>query len=353
MLYVCQLDRSTGKYGVCDTDDGVVDFVAKDELLHIVNKLGVAVKGVKGNTIQVVSVTKQIMQTGFGRIEDMVRKLVSNWGEETCMEVARQAHFVKQIKGLPLDEMQKVTANYVYPKSIQDAVMDAQKYTNQVHEVNVTDKNAVVDALRNHVCLVLQHKTNGVLTSFVCTGSFAVEDAIYEPGFFDAVYLTKQLYGYTYNIDKVRPVRPESDKPKNPSLLNVMSCSLRFRNDGVHHDKGNMVLSSPFYTVNLDRLFGMYILDNPSQLGNTILGEFHRSKHLGTYDFDFDMYQDVLRCCEDGTNYFGNHDMFIKYVNTDNLQKAVEVNSIIERFQSDFDYLEKLRGRGYSFYYKS
>lgn len=353
MLYVCQYDRISKTYGVCDTDDGVIDMVSKEELLNIVHKLGIPVNGVKGNTIQVVSVSKQIVQTGFGRIQDMVNHLVSNWGEETCMTVARDAHFVKQIKGLPLEEMQKVTASYIYPKSIQDAVMDAQKYTNQVHEVNITDKNAVVNALRSHVCLVLQHKTNGVLTAFVCTGSFAVEDSIYEPGFFDAIYLTKQLYNYTYNIEKVRPSRKDSDKPKNPSLLNVMSCSLRFRNDGVHHDKGNMILSSPFYTVNLDRLFGMYVLDNPSQLGNTILGEFHRSKHLGTYDFDFQMYQEVLQCCEDGTNYFGNEDYFMRYVDTENLQKAVEVTSIIERFQNDFDYIEKLRGRGYSFYYKS
>lgn len=352
MLYVCQFNRQTGRYGVCDTDDGAIDLVTKNELLHIVNKLKIPIKGVKGNTIQVVSITKQIMQSEFGKIEDMVNKLVSNWNEETCLEVARGAHFVKQIKGLPIEEMRKVTASQIYPKSIQDAVMDAQKYTNQVHEVNVTDKNAVIDALRNHVCLVLQHKTSGVLTSFVCTGSFAVEDAIYESGFFDAVYLTKQLYGYTYNIEKVRPARPDDGKPKNPNLLNVMSCALRFRNDGVHHDKGNMVLSSPFYTVNLERLFGMYILDNPSQLGNTILGEFHRSSHLGTYDFDFNMYQDVLKCCLDGTNYFGNEDNFLKYVNTQNLQKGVEITGIMERFQNDFDYLEYLRGQGYSFNYR-
>lgn len=352
MLYVCQYNRQTKEYGVCDTDDGAIDNVTKDQLLHIVHNLKIPIKGVKGNAVEVVSVTKQIMKSEFGKVQNMVTSLVDTWGEDTCMEVARGAHFVRQIKGLPLEEMRKVTAEYIYPKSIQDAVADAQKYTNQVHEVDVTNKSAVIDALYNNVCLVLQHKTSGVLTSFVCTGSFGVEDAIYEPGFFDAVYLTKQLYNYTYNIEKVRPQRKDDGKPKNPNLLNVMSCSLRFRNDGVHHDKGNMVLSSPFYTVNLDRLFGMYILDNPSQLGNTILGEFHRSSHLGTYDFDFDMYKDVLKCCEDGTNYFGMADNFLKYVDTENITKAIDITTIIERFQGDFDYIEYLRGQGYSFKYK-
>lgn len=349
MLYVSQYDRRNNVYGVTDTEDGTTDLVTKEEVLYAVNNCKLRIKGVKGNTIQVVSVTKQINETGFGRFQDMVSKLVGSWGEETCMEVARSAHFVKKIKGLPIDEMRKVTAEYVYPKNIQDAVSQAQQYTNQVHEVNVTDRNAVVNALQNNVCLVLQHKTNGVLTSFICTGSFAVEDAIYEPGFFDAVYLTRQLYNYTYNIDKVRPKNPNSDaKEKNPNMFNVMSCALRFRNDGVHHDKGNMVLSNPFYTVNFDRLFGMYILDNPSQLGNTILGEFKRSEHLGTYDFDFDMYKDVLDCCLDGTNYFGNHDKFMTYVDGSKACK-VPVDELIERFQSDFDYIEFLRGRGFSF----
>lgn len=349
MLYVSQYDRKHNMYGVTDTEDGTTDAISKEDLLDAVHRLKLKVRGVKGNTIEVVSVTKQINEVGFGRFQDMVSKLVGSWDEEACMEVARSAHFVKKIKGLPIDEMRKVTAEYVYPKNIQDAVSQAQQYTNQVHEVNVTDRNAVIDALKNNVCLMLQHKTNGVLTSFICTGSFAVEDSIYELGFFDAVYLTRQLYSYTYNIDKVRPKSPNADaKEKNPSMLNVMSCALRFRNDGVHHDKGNMVLSNPFYTVNLDRLFGMYILDNPSQLGNTILGEFKRSEHLGTYDFDFDMYKDVLACCLDGTNYFGNHDKFMEYVDGSKGCK-VSIDELIERFQSDFDYMEFLRGRGYSF----
>lgn len=349
MLYVSQYNRKSNLYGVTDTEDGVTEFYPKENLLSFVHDAGIRIKGIKGNTVNVVSVTKQINDIGFGRFKDMVAKLVDSWSEEACMEVARSAHFVKKIKGLPIEEMRKVTVDNIYPKNIQDAVSQAQQYTNQVHEVNVTDRNAVVNALKNNVCLVLQHKTNWVLTSFICTGSFAVEDSIYEPGFFDAVYLTRQLYGYTYNIDKVRPKNPNAEaKEKNPNMFNVMSCALRFRNDGVHHDKGNMVLSNPFYTVNFDRLFGMYILDNPSQLGNTILGEFHRSEHLGTYDFDFDMYKDVLDCCLDGTNYFGNHDKFMEYVDGSKSCK-VSIDELIERYQSDFDYIEFLRGRGYSF----
>lgn len=352
MLYVCQFNRKLNKYGVCDTDDGVVDLVSKDELFNIVNKVGIPIKGVIGNKIEVVKMSNQVVNSAFNRIRDMVINLVSTWGEESCMEVARSAHFVKKIKGLPLDEMRQVTIDHIYPKNIQEVVNDAQKYTNMVHEVDISNKASVIDALNNNVCLVLQYKTNGVLTAFVCTGSFAIEDLIYEQGFFDAVYLTKQLYNYTYNIEKVRKPVDTSNKVKNPNLLNVMSCSLRFRNDGVHHDKGNMVISSPFYTVNLERLFGMFILDNPSQLGNTILEEFKRGSHLGIYDFDFDMYNDVLKCCLDGVNYFNNKDNFMKYVNTENLNKGVEVLGIIERFQNDFDYIKYLRGQGYSFSYK-
>lgn len=350
MFYISQYDRQLGKYGITDTSDGVINFYTADEIHFIVKKYGFDIKGVSKNKIEVVSMAKQVLNHGFGQIKAQVLQLVSTWNEETCLTIARQVHFVKQIKGLPLDEMQVVTASYIYPKSIEEVVLDAQKYTNNICEVNVADKNSVIDALKNNVCLVLQHKTNGALTAFVCTGSFAVSDSVYQPGFFDSVYLTKQLYNYTYNIEKVRPEIDTSSKEHNPDMLNVMSCSLRFRNDGVHHDKGNLVLSSPFYTLNLANLFKMYILDSPSQLGNTIISEFNRGKHTGMYDFDFDMWLDVLRCCQDGTNYFGNEDMFMKYVNTQTLSKPIEYSSIIKRFQKDFDYIEKLRGNGYSFW---
>lgn len=350
MLYVSSYDRRRGLYGITDTDDGAVEYYKKADVLAIAKQLsaaGLGINGVSGSQVNVVSLTRQVMGVGFAQVEKQVDALIAGWSEYTCMEVARKASFVKKIKGQPIDEMRRITKSYVYPDSIQSAVQNAAQYTNQFREVNVSDKNAVVDALLNNVCLVLQHKTNGVLTSFVCTASLGVVDSIYGQGFFDGVYLTKQLYGYTYEADKLKP-RTDRATKRSPSLLNVFSCSLRFRNDGKYHDKGNMVLSSPFYTVNLDRLFSVYVLDNPARMGDTISAEFQRSKHTGVYDFDFDMFRSVMMDVQSGTNTF-NEAAMKRYMTGVTLQSGVTMPDIVDRYDRDFKYMRKLRVSGVSF----
>lgn len=347
MFYVSSMDRVSGLYGVTDTDDGKVDYVSGSDILRFVKELGMGISGVTGNTISVVSAISGVVKGHFDHIGEQVRQIVSMWPEERCMELARSIHFVKQIRNLPIDEMRRITCEYVYPSSVQDVIKQAEPYTNQVHSVDVKNREAVIQALREGVCLVLQHKTNGALTAFVCTGSLAVEDSIYQPGFFDAVYLTKQLYGYTYNIERVRPKREAAEK--NPSMLNVFSCMLRFRADGTHHDKGNRVLSSPFYTLNLDNLFAMYVLDNPVEMGNTILDEFKRGEHTGVYDFDFKQYKEVQTCIRGNKNYFMDEAAFLEYVPELKLNKGVSLTDVMERFDSDFHYMQYLRANGYSF----
>ena len=51
----------------------------------------------------------------------------------------------------------------------------------------------------------------------------------------------------------------------------------------------------------------------------------------------------------DGSNYFGNEEYFLRYVDTEKITGVVPLTDIIQRFQSDFDYMEKLRLWGYSF----
>lgn len=347
MLYVSQIDRKNNMYGVTDTDDGVTQFVNKAELLDAV-KSGVQVNGVAGNTISVVSLTNQVMNVGFAKIEKQVDALVAGWSVETCMEVGRKGSFVSKLKKQPESEVRRITKEHIYPSSIRDAVQNAAQYTNAIREVDVSNQKEVIDALANNVCLVLQHKTNGVLTSFVCSAGLKVLDFVYAPGFFDAVYLTKQLYGYTYNASKLRP---RSNRPvaKSPDIVNVFSCSLRFRNDGVRHDKGNLVLSSPFYSVNLSKLFCMYILDNPGQLGDTITSEFRRGKHTGLYDFDFDMFQEVMQDVRNGVNTFETSDQFTRYLDVKALPDKVTLDDVIDRYKRDFNYMRKLRQVGVSF----
>lgn len=351
MLYVSQYDRKEQKYGVTDTDDGVTTFLTKPELLQAAKDLkasGLAINGVSGKTVSVVSMTNQVMGVGFARVEKQVDALIASWSVEECMEVGRKGSFVSKLKKKPEDEVREITKSYVYPESIRSAVQNAAQYTNQLREVNVKNVQEVMQALASNVCLVLQLKTNNILTSFVCSAGLGVLDRVYEPLFFDAMYLTKQMYDYTYNADKLRP-RRESPAKRNPDLLNVFSCSLRFRNDGKHHDKGNMVLSSPFYSVNPPRLFCMYILDNPGKMGDTLTAEFNRGQHTGLYDFDFQLFKEVLYDVQTRKNRFEDPKEFQRYLDVSRLGKGVTIEDVMDRYKRDWNYMQKLRQAGLSF----
>lgn len=351
MLYVSSYDRANKRYGVTDTDDGVTEYLTKEDILSIaadMRKKGSPIHGVAGRTVNVVSLANQVMSVGFVGIEKQLDALIAGWSMETCMEVGRAGSFVSKLKGKPEVEVKRLTKAHIYPENIRSAVQNAAQYTNQIREVNVQNRQEVLQALANNVCLVLQHKTNGVLTSFVCSGGISVLDKVYHPYFFDAMYLTKQLYGYTYDAAKLRP---RSNRPykRNPDLVNVFSCSLRFRNDGVRHDKGNMVLSSPFYSVNLGKLFCMYILDNPAKLGDTISSEFQRGQHTGIYDFDFQMFQEVLSDVQAGVNSFESHDNFSRYLGSAQLKEGVTIEDVMDRYSRDFQHMRNLREYGLSF----
>lgn len=346
MFYISSFDKKSKMWGITDTDDGVTEFYTTEFILRELK--GLEIKGVRGKTIQVVDAALHVAQSSFDRFESIVRKAVDSWTVETCMEIARSAHFVKKVKGLPDDELKRVVVENIYPQNIRDAVAQASDFSNNIQEIDIRDRNAVLNALQNNVCLVLQHKTNGVLTSFMCSSSLQVLDSIYEPKFFDSVYLTKQLYGYTAKINKVR-LTPTAQREKNPNMLPVFSCALRFRREGKNHDGANKELSSPYYTLNLDKLLGMYVLVNPHSLGDRILPEFYMAARKDTYNFDFDMYLEVKSCIASGVNIFKDKEKFMSYVDTDTLDHAVEVEAVMERFNNDFEHMMYVRQRGYSF----
>ena len=347
MFYVSNFDKMTKKFGITDTDDGVEEYYTKEEIIN--NFKMFKIYGVTGSTVKVVSAANTVVKETFGKFGDVVRRLVNTYSMEECMALARSLHFVKQIKGLEdIAEVRQITYEHVYPQSVQDVVRSAAEYTNSVREIDVTDMGLVRDTLKSHMCLILQHKTNGALTAFICTGSIGLMDRIYEPYFIDKVFLTKMLYSYTANINRVRDVEQDRED-RSPDLLDVFSGSLRFRETGVHRDGLDKELSSPFYTVNLPKLLAIFVLDNPAKLGNKIMPIFYDGEDKQGYNFNFQMYQEVSACITTGTNMFLDRGNFMKYVDMSTLDHTVDIDFLIERFNKKFEYMRYLRGRGCSF----
>lgn len=335
-------------FGVTDTTDGVEEFYTRRDILQISQQI--EIKGINAlGEIRVINATKDIAQKSFNKFGDVVKRKIYSYDYETCENLARRGGFVRKLKelaGSP-DMYHKLMYEMLYPDSIKSVVNSAAKYSNSIREVDCSNPEAIKQALRTEVCLVLQHGSKGALTAFICTGSLGVVDSIYGVGFFDGVYLTKCLTDMTYDVSKVY-ARKESDKPKNPDLLQVFSCSLRLREERIKADEPLKEISSPFYSVNIPNVLGMYVLDNPAALGDLILPEFNKAKDKSKYKFDFDLYNEVRVCLEDASNYFGNEQK-MSSICKGTFRDGVTVRDLCERFTGNFDYMEYLRGFGYSF----
>ena len=278
MFYVNAYDVSTRKYSVTDTDDGVVEWYTPAELKGLTATYGMKIEGVSADGVRVVSFHDKTLDTGFFGIESSIAGCVRWWSEDYCRDFARGAGFFRKTKGLEGDALRQLVMEHIYNQSIQDVVESCRTFSNSVMQVDASDRVAIVKALQNYVCLVLQVKANGTLTAFVCTAGVKVIDQIYGAGVFDAVYLTKQLYHYTHDINKLRPRRPVetanvSDitaSTKGANLLNVYSCALRFK---LNEKTGIKEISSPFYTVNTDKVFMVYAFNNPKDVAKDFINE--------------------------------------------------------------------------------
>lgn len=344
MYYISNRNPRTGEWAITDTEDGVEEWFTEDVVRFMAKK--VKIEGV-GRSIAIVEAARKVAQQSFDGFETKLRGMISGWTEEQCMAIAKKGSFVRKIKGLPKSEMNKVMLEQLYPSNIQEAVVQASQYTNRLIEINSAAD--LERELKSGICLVLQHKTNMVVTSFMCTGSLAVVDTVTRPGFFDAVYLTKNLYGYTYGYDKLRPLTDREKAERDPALKSVFSCALRFRAEGKHHDGAMRELSSPFYTVNLNRILGAYKLADPHGIGDAMLGEFTRTWNKEIYKFDMDMFNLVQQSIQQGVNLFKNRELFMSFIPVGVTNPKVTVEDAMARFDSDFGYMQYLRSQGYSF----
>lgn len=345
MFYISS-KKPRNVYGITDTTDGVEEFYTKSVILTQLAPV-VEILGVKNGNISVVDATQAVVQSDFDVFELTVRKAVQSWTTEQCLDIARTGHFVKKVKDLHEQDLKREVVRNIYPDSVRETVASARKLGNSITQVDVSSPDNVKNALKSGVCIVLQHKTNGILTAFICTGNLSVVDYLYGEYVFDAAYLTKQLYGYTYNLDKVRP-RRDVEKVDNPDMLNVFTCSLRFRNDGRYHDSMNMVISSPTYTVNIPKVLGMFKVENPYRQGDTLLTEYKNAPRKDIYNFDLNMYRAVLKGAKQGVNPFWSGAQFMKYIDTDSLTKSVSLDDVVDRYASNFSYMQYLRKIGYS-----
>lgn len=347
--------KNGNKYGITDTKDGVTEYYTADEILVLLKSVkGLKIKGVSKSGIKIINASQEVIQNTVDKFSEVVRNKVFSYSIEQCEDLASTIHFKKKIKGLEdINQVRQVTYENVYPESVREVVRTASDYTNAVKAIDVTNPSAIRQALMSNVCLVLQHKTNGALTAFICTGSIDIMDKLYEPMLVDKLHLTKTMYDLVERADKLKDV--DREKTANPNMLNVFSASLRFRNTGAKHDGLDKEISSIFYSVNMPNVLAMFVLDNPSSMGSNLMNEFYSKVQSGNtsvanYKFDTRIYDIVCQSLSQGIDLFNsNPDLVKNLIDTTQITDKVDIGLIQKKYSEKWGYTSWLRKNGYSF----
>lgn len=350
MFYINGVDKVNKRFGIVDTEDGVEEYYSLEDIKEL--RKQVEIKGVSKTGVKPINATNLLIK---GRIEEFNKQIwsiIQTYSEETCLELAGKGGYKRQIKALNgnIDQIRNLVYEKTTNTSIKDVLVNSQNLTNVYREVDSKNPDAIKQALKSNICFVLQQSVKGNLTAFLCTANLGILDQVFEPMYFDTHFLFKNLYGYTYNIGKVRASRT-SDSPRNPDYLTVFSASLRFDREGIKHDGLNKELSSPTYTINLPRVVAVFALCNVKAVGNPILDEYSKAVDKNEYLFDINMYNDIKQSVTSGVNIFENKEKFMSYVDDTTIPegKSISVDEIMERYKSNFGYMSYLRSTGFSF----
>lgn len=351
MFYVSDIRRSPSgsTYGITDSDDGVTEYYTKDDVVKFI-KMGLKIKGVGNGKITIANAGEAVIQNTLNDIERQIKAIVNSYSYTMCEEVARKAHFVRQVKPLKddMDALHQLMLERLYPESIKNAVKLATTYTNYVHSVDVGNKDAVLNALNSSMCLVMQLSSKGTLTAFIGTANLGLLDKIYGQYYFDTFELTKLMYSYTYNIASAR--LSAGARQQKPNLIPIFSGALRFDNKGVHHDGDTKVLRSTYYSVNTDSLFAIFALDNPSAMRRyNVVMEYEDSSYKGMYEFDLNLWKEVEACVKRGEWSFKTVDDFMRYIPPEAVTKGVELSAFVTKAQKEFEHMQFVRKRGLSY----
>lgn len=269
-MYYVSSKQKDGTFGITDTDDGVTEFYTPEQIQYFTKEVGLQIKGVRGTIIRPVSIAS-VMNNRVDDFVEILRKHVDCYSTETCYDIGRAGGFKRELNALGTDiaAIRQCVFEHLYTKQIQDVMESARSYTRSIQEVDLTDRDNIKKALSDSVCLVLQLSTKGNLTNFICTGNMQIINQQYGEGFFPAWYIAKTIKGYADAPSRVRFVK--SDRQKNPNYLNVFSASLRIRDMKNYAEKE---FSSPFYTVNPERVCCIFRLIEPNFPKPILEGDF-------------------------------------------------------------------------------
>lgn len=157
----------------------------------------------------------------------------------------------------------------------QEMIAQAQVFADEFEDIDVKDRQAVLNALASHPCIVLARKVGGGITGYICTTNLKLHSAIYEPNMW-AKYKLTDAYTALFSVDarRIANFRKSLDRPaqkpkERAEQIAVASCSLRLK----ERKSGGQEVSTTSYAFVFDNIIAMKAYVGVSPIAQTITAE--------------------------------------------------------------------------------
>ena len=340
MFYVSSM-YGNNMFGVTDTEDGVTDTLDSESLLILSNEIGLGIRGVSENSINPINYMEDVVQTNDINVSNMIRSFVDTLDYDTLCEIAlgngfkREINAIEKAGGTKVDEyIRNCVHEHIYDGQVADVVESCKNYASVVRQVDILNKQEVLGALQNNVCLVVQFSSKYRVTAFLGTTSLNIMNNLYGQNVVFYVGLHNAYLGYIERMSKLREQNYEVTF--SDDIQRVYSCSLRVRNSGkkvVHKE-----MSSSEYSVNTASLLAMFALDvNNTGLFrnkfNSMVSELEESKQNpepGVTDVQYnkDILGIVKKSIDDGINYLETEEQLREFMNSNNIGDCIDDSKI-------------------------
>ena len=269
MFYVSMI--KDGMYGITDTNTGITSYLSGADALRL-NRLNIKVRGIENGVITPVNYLNDVVLSQKNKVKSVIKQLVDNISSDSLYDLALKNNVANKVKALDKEhngnieasnvDVRVMLADALYGEKFESVIESCMNYATSVQEININDKHAILDALQNKICFVVQFSAKDMsLTAFTATTNLNLVDKMYGKNTTLAFDLHNAYLG---NIVRMKGLRLPKDGeersfPKMEGYQKVYSCNLRVEDKG--KTKINRVISSSEYTVVLDNVIAVIALN--------------------------------------------------------------------------------------------
>ena len=296
-------------------------------------------------------------------VKKMIGSFVNVLSIESIYDIALGNGFKRKINAIEKEygigdeadkRIRECTLNHIYDGRVAEVVESCKDYASVVRSVDVNDRNAVLSALQNSVCLAVQFGSKKNITAFLGTTNINIIDELYGKYTNDYVDLHNAYLGYIERMGNFRnatPPRLSSDMQK------VYSCSLRVEDKGVR--KVIRTMSSAEYTVNVASLVALFSLsvDNIYKFRSVLtdmLTELRESKEtipagIDEVQFNESIFNMIKKSVDSGELLIHDEDELRAFMQANNLSDCIvekNLESACIKMEKAFNRVKHARENG-------